>query len=146
MTTDEVKAWLRSYRLLKAEIDTLENEIAEWKSRAARLTQSYSGMPSGSGSTDQIPSTVERIMELEERLQHKADKLTQTRHDIENAVEMVPNSSHRTLLRKRYIDGERDWDAIGDTIGYTERHARRVHGWALQSLKNVLKCPPKSVL
>ena len=138
MTTDEVKTWLRSYRYLKAEIDRTEEEIAEWNARATRLTQSYSGMPSGSGSSDPIPNAVEKIISLESRLSVKVFELICVRDSIEKAIERLPDSSQRTLLRMKYIDGVRNWDKIGDAIGYTGRHARRVHGWALQNLKNVL--------
>lgn len=141
MTIDEVKAWLRSYRWLQAEIDRTEEEIEQWRARAARLTQSFSGMPPGSGSSDQIPNAVEKIAELEDQLRYKVTELVQTRKDIEAAIELVPDASQQTILRMKYINGVRDWNIIGDKVGYSDRHSRRVHGWALLSLKNVLICP-----
>ena len=135
MTTDEVKAWLRSYRLLKAEIDTLENEIAEWKSRAARLTQSYSGMPSGSGSADQIPSAVERIMELEEMFNRKVNALVEERHRIETAVALLTDK-HRHLIHYRYIDCM-TWEQVAVKMNLEYRWVLRVHGRALQELSKL---------
>lgn len=136
MTTDEVKAWLRSYRLLKAEIDTLENEIAEWKSRAARLTQSYSGMPSGSGSADQIPSTVERIMELEEMLNKKVHRLTEKRIAIEKAIASLPDKQ-RLALHHYYIEGM-TWEGVREKLQHEDvRQVHRIHGAALLNLRKM---------
>ncbi len=136
MTTDEVKVWLRSYRWLKGEIDTLESEIAEWKSRAARLTQSYSGMPSGSGNSAQIPSSVERIMELEEMLNRKVRHLTEKRIAIEKAVASLPDKQ-RLALHHYYIE-EMTWEEVRGKLQYEDvRQVHRIHGAALLNLRKM---------
>ena len=135
MTTDEVKAWLRSYRWLQAEIDRTEEEIEQWRARAERLTQSFSGMPPGSGSSDQIPNAVEKIAELEEQLQHKVTELVQTRKDIEAAIEQLPDKQQR-ILRYRYID-QLTWEMVAVKVHYDYRWVIRIHGHALQQLSNL---------
>lgn len=133
MTTEEVKTWLRSYRYLKSEAERLEEELAYWRSKAEKMTRELSGMPSGSGGGDKVPACVEKIWELERELNAKLSGMVEQRKEIERAIEALPDKQ-KQLLRYRYIDGMK-WESIAGKIGNDSRHIRRLHGWALKSLK-----------
>lgn len=136
MTIDEVKAWLRSYRWLQAEIDRTEEEIEQWRARSARLTQSFSGMPSGSGSSDQIPNAVEKITELEEMLNRKIHSLTEKRIAIEKAIVSLPDKQ-RLALHYYYIEGM-TWEEVREKLQHEDvRQVHRIHGAALLNLRKM---------
>ena len=135
MTTEEVKTWLRSYRYLKSEAERLEEELAEWRSKAEKMTRELSGMPSGSGGWDKVPACVEKIWELERKLEEQLKEVIGRRNEIEKAITSVPNETFQLLLRLKYIDGD-TWEKIAVKMNYNYRWVLYLHGRALQAISN----------
>lgn len=132
MTTEEVKTWLRSYRYLKNEVERLEEELAEWRSKAEKMTRELSGMPSGSGGGDKVPACVEKIWELERELIAKLSDAVEQRRAIERAIEALPDKQ-KQLMRYRYIDGMK-WEKVAVEMNMEYRWVLRIHGRALQEI------------
>lgn len=132
MTTEEVKTWLRSYRHLKSEAERLEEELAEWRSKAEKMTRELSGMPSGSGGGDKVPACVEKIWELERELNTKLSDMVEQRQAIERAIESLPDKK-KQLMRYRYIDGMK-WEKVAVEMNMEYRWVLRIHGRALQEI------------
>lgn len=132
MTTEEVKTWLRSYRYLKSEVERLEEELAEWRSKAEKMTRELSGMPSGSGGGDKVPACVEKIWELERELSAKLAGMVEQRKEIERAIEALPDKQ-KQLMRYRYIDGMK-WEKVAVEMNMEYRWVLRIHGRALQEI------------
>lgn len=132
MTTEEVKTWLRSYRYLKSEAERLEEELAEWRSKAEKMTRELSGMPSGSGGGDKVPACVEKIWELERKLSAKLSDAVEQRQAIERAIESLPDKK-KQLMRYRYIDGMK-WEKVAVEMNMEYRWVLRIHGRALQEI------------
>ncbi len=132
MTTEEVKTWLRSYRYLKSEVERLEEELAEWRSKAEKMTRELSGMPSGSGGGDKVPACVEKIWELERKLSAKLSDMVEQRQAIERAIEALPDKQ-KQLMHYRYIDGMK-WEKVAVEMNMEYRWVLRIHGRALQEI------------
>lgn len=132
MTTEEVKTWLRSYRYLKSEAERLEEELAEWRSKAEKMTRELSGMPSGSGGGDKVPACVEKIWELERKLSAKLSDMVEQRQAIERAIEALPDKQ-KQLMHYRYIDGMK-WEKVAVEMNMEYRWVLRIHGRALQEI------------
>ena len=132
MTTEEVKTWLRSYRYLKSEVERLEEELAEWRSKAEKMTRELSGMPSGSGGGDKVPACVEKIWELERKLSAKLSDMVEQRQAIERAIEALPDKQ-KQLMHYRYIDGMK-WEKVAAEMNMEYRWVLRIHGRALQEI------------
>lgn len=132
MTTEEVKTWLRSYRYLKNEVERLEEELAEWRSKAEKMTRELSGMPSGSGGGDKVPACVEKIWELERKLSAKLSDMVEQRQAIERAIEALPDKQ-KQLMHYRYIDGMK-WEKVAVEMNMEYRWVLRIHGRALQEI------------
>ena len=132
MTTEEVKTWLRSYGYLKNEAERLEEELACWRSKAEQMTRELSGMPSGSGGGDKLPTCVEKILELERELNAKLSKMVEQRKEIERAIEALPDKQ-KQLLRYRYIDCMK-WEKVAVEMNMEYRWVLRIHGRALQEI------------
>lgn len=132
MTTEEVKTWLRSYRYLKNEAERLEEELAEWRSKAEKMTRELSGMPSGSGGGDKVPACVEKIWELERKLSAKLSDMVEQRQAIERAIEALTDKQ-KQLMHYRYIDGMK-WEKVAVEMNMEYRWVLRIHGRALQEI------------
>lgn len=78
-------------------------------------------------------SAVLRVMELEERLNREIDELTAKRQEIELVVNAVPDEVQREVLTRRYLLYQK-WEVIAEEMGYSERHIRRLHGYALKNM------------
>ncbi len=86
-------------------------------------------VPCGNGTE----SAVLRVMDLEERLTKEIDELTDKRQEIEQAVNAVPDEVQREILTRRYLLYQK-WEVIAEEMNYSERHIRRLHGYALKNM------------
>lgn len=74
-----------------------------------------------------------RVMEQEEHLDAEIDQLTAKRLEIEKAIAAIPNEVQREVLTRRYLLYQK-WEEIAEAMNYSERHIRRLHGYALKNM------------
>lgn len=134
MTNQEKKEFLQQYRLAEMEEQRLEHEIERWRSRAERMTAGYSKAPAGGGDGRSMEHTLERLGELAGELTHQRDKLIRLRREIGAAIDTVPDTRLRELLRLRYIEGM-TWERVAVQMGYSYMQVCRLHGKALSQIK-----------
>lgn len=130
MTNGEKKAILLEYRAIERRINRLIDEKAAWNAKATATTSSFSDMPRSGGGSDKIQTTVEKIIEIEEKLDHEIDALVDLRNRIETAVEKLEDGRLRDVMRYRYIDGMK-WEQIAVEMHYSYMQVCRLHGKAL---------------
>ena len=130
MTNGEKKAILLEYRAIERRINRLVDEKAAWNAKATATTSSFSDMPRSGGGSDKIQTTVEKIIEIEEKLDHEIDALVDLRNRIEAAVEKLEDGRLRDVMRYRYIDGMK-WEQIAVEMHYSYMQVCRLHGKAL---------------
>lgn len=133
MTNKDKKKWLLEYRKLDQDIERDMEELQRWKSRAEKITSSVSDMPKGGNQGDRLQLAVDRICELEERLNGKIDAAVKRRKEMEAAIATVEDRTLQLLLRYRYIDGM-TWEQIAVKMNYDYRWILRLHGRALTRL------------
>ncbi len=133
MTNKDKKKWLLEYRKLDQDIERDMEELQRWKSRAEKITSSVSDMPKGGNQGDRLQLAVDRICELEERLNGKIDAAVKRRKEMEAAIATVEDRTLQLLLRYRYIDGM-TWEQIAVKMNYDYRWTLRLHGRALTRL------------
>lgn len=102
MTNNEKKEWLQRYRECWAEVEITQQEIEELNSRAQKITASLSPTPGGGQRAD-FTLTVDRIIELKEKLDQQVRLALLQRAEIEAAIEQVRSPLHRRVLRRRYL-------------------------------------------
>lgn len=83
--------------------------------------------------SDGTENAVLRVLELEEHLHKEIDRLTEKRQEIEQAVDSVPDEIQREVLTRRYLLYQK-WEFVAEEMNYSERHIRRLHGYALKNL------------
>lgn len=130
VTNGEKKAILLEYRAIERRINRLIDEKAAWNAKATATTSSFSDMPRSGGGSDKIQTTVEKIIEIEEKLDHEIDALVDLRNRIEAAVEKLEDGKLRDVMRYRYIDGMK-WEQISVEMHYSYMQVCRLHGKAL---------------
>lgn len=130
MTNGEKKSILLEYRAIERRINRLIDEKAAWNAKATATTSSFSDMPRSGGGSDKIQTTVEKIIEIEEKLDHEIDALADLRNRIETAVEKLEDGRLRDVMRYRYIDGMK-WEQIAVEMHYSYMQVCRLHGKAL---------------
>lgn len=134
MTNQEKKRYLGRYRTLNREIDRLMAEKSEWRARAERITPSYTGMPASGAHDSRLTLAVEKIVELEGKINQEIDRLVTLREEIERSIAGLPDESLQLLLRYRYIQGY-TWERIAVEMNYGYQWACKLHGRALELLK-----------
>lgn len=130
VTNGEKKSILLEYRAIERRINRLIDEKGAWNAKATATTSSFSDMPRSGGGSDKIQTTVEKIIEIEEKLDHEIDALVDLRNRIETAVEKLEDGRLRDVMRYRYIDGMK-WEQIAVEMHYSYMQVCRLHGKAL---------------
>ena len=90
-------------------------------------------VPSRKDHIFRLQLAVDRICELEERLNGKIDAAVKRRKEMEAAIATVEDRTLQLLLRYRYIDGM-TWEQIAVKMNYDYRWTLRLHGRALTRL------------
>ena len=126
----EKKQYLRSYEIMKEREKELMEEIDELRSKYAGHAIIYSDMPKGTADKD-LSDYAAEADELERRLREMQQEATRIYLQISDEIEKIESIYERQVLRIRYILGIKDWEVIGSKIGYSARHAQRIHGSAL---------------
>lgn len=133
MTNKEKKRYLMQYRKLELQIDRELEELERWKSKATKVTPTYTDTPKGNSSGDRLQTTVEKIIELSAQINRDIDHLVDTRCAIWEAIQNIQDESYKTLLSYRYIDGM-TWEQIATKMYYDRSHVCRLHGQALNAI------------
>ena len=128
------KETLMQYRETEREIAQLERELQEWRSRADRVTTSYSIAPGGSGSGRHMENAVLHLHELALELAGRYREQAAQRLIVGQIIDSVPDLKFRAVLRRRYLDGL-TIQQIADDLGYCWHQINKQHMKALSMLE-----------
>lgn len=73
---------------------------------------------------------VERILEMEEKINSEIDLLLDLKEEIRSVISTVKDAEEQMVLRQRYIFSH-TWEQIADELGVDSRTVRRRHEAAL---------------
>lgn len=132
MTSQEKKEYLLGYQRINQRVNCLLLEQQRWRELATRVSPNLSGMPRGGGGGG-TQGAISKIVDLETEINAEIDKLVEKRKKIESVICAVEDSTLRTLLEYRYINGKK-WEEIALMMGYDYRWALRLHGRALSAV------------
>lgn len=131
----------KNYRHLAFEVKQLRSRLREleetmYSPRAQRYSLTPRS-PSGSGRT--MDDVIASHAALEELYLGKVAAKNAQLVAVEQAIETLKDPAERLVMRYRYIDGH-SWTKVCDLMrprGVSERQVYRLHGWALEKLKEV---------
>lgn len=73
---------------------------------------------------------LEKIMELEEKINREIDLLVELKKEIRSVISTVEDTDERLVLKYRYVHNY-TWEQIGNELHADSRTVRRWHGKAL---------------
>ena len=130
------KEKLRAYRDMRRERDQLLGKIEEIEVVLyAPRTQKLDGMPrSGHRDGSWLDDLLEHQAELLKKYRSLEMELSKSILEIEEAIDTLA-PRERALMRLYYIDGL-TWERVAVEMHYTWRQAHRIHGKALEQLRD----------
>ena len=144
------KEYLSQYRDADREIQAKVDQIARLRDLATHITSMSTGDRVQSSPENKIERICAKIADMETEVDEEIDKLQETKTSVERAISSVPDAKQRTVLERRYINGER-WPRIctaiyGNRVDFQDcydsylRTLYRIHGRALLSVRSVIEC------
>lgn len=127
----DVKAILREYQPALRYAQRCFKELDEAKDvwiRSPRLD----GMPRAGGGG--LEKQVERMDALEKRAEAARQKALDLLAQVEELEGKLGGFDRKAVIRLRYIEGM-TWAQVAQTMSWSERTVRRIHGAALQELR-----------
>ncbi len=99
-----------------------------------------SGLPTAYNSSNDnanYTSTVEKIVELQNKIRIEIDRLIDLRTDIRDKIALVPNKSEHLVLKYRYIDFM-TWEQIAVEMHYSFQWIHKIHQKALKNFDKII--------
>ena len=144
MRADE---YLEQVKDLDSKIENRRDEERELWSIATSMTQSYSGMPSGSGNNDKMTDIVKKIIDARNRTNALIDEYVDTRQDVINHIERLPRKQ-RDVLYWLYVKKRENRKAgqkwyytlaeVAENLGCSEENIRKTRRRAIKNLQKIL--------
>ena len=133
------KTYLRRYRALVAQQESLQRAIDAAYARATNITPRVKEISvQASGAPDKVAEAVARIADETERLRDVKAKVDAALADVLTAINQVPDEMQRTVLLLRYVEGL-EWKRVAEQIHYEAANTYILHGRALWAVKKWLE-------
>lgn len=130
------KERLRNYQKLKHEQQQIQDQLTKVEAVLYYpKNQQLTGMPSAPAEGNPQEDLAIHHIELLEKYKAKMAELAAEQLAIEKAIDTLDPTA-RMLLRYRYLDGL-PWEEVCVKINYSWNHTHRLHGAALQKLKEL---------
>lgn len=126
------KEYLNQAYRLEHFIKLEKEEIEYWQQLSIGISSpSFEEHYSSTRSTDApFLKTVHKIMEYQDRVNERLNKLLVLKEQITEVINRVEDSDERVVLQYRYLKNY-SWSRIGDLMAADERTVRRWHNRAL---------------
>lgn len=106
------------------------------------ITQNYD---SDGAQSSKDPHKFDALVELEDKLDAKIDELYRIKNEILDTIFRLDDPRERMVLKGRYVD-MKTWEQIAVEMSYSYMQVTRIHGYALNSIKDVIECYSDSAL
>ena len=136
--TAEVKHMLRAVKRANESIERLERLIQIIRSRAEKVTTSYSDTPGGGHNPGSRSKTYDKLVDTERKQQEAIREWCQAINEVQVVISWLDNYDDRAVLEHRYINCE-DWIDISFHLNFSVQHLYYIHGRALYRLYLLLK-------
>ena len=132
MEKAEVKKWLKLYGFYLRRGDATLEEIERQRSRAEKVTTSYSFAPGGSGTGDRVGQGAVTIIDMQKSFEGDYAMAQRYLQEIRWCIDtVVEDYNQRNVLTFRYIYLYR-WEEVAYRLHYSWQGVHKVHNNALQ--------------
>ena len=127
------KEYLRQAYRLDQRISSDLEEVASLREMSASVSspQLTERVQTSRNTDAPFVRALEKIMDLEERINKEIDLLMELKKEIRAVITTVEDTDERMVLKYRYVHNY-TWEQIGNELHADARTVRRWHGKALQ--------------
>lgn len=136
---DEAKEFLRQVQICDKRIERKIMERDRLFELATKTTSTQSAMPGGGGSKDKLGEVASRLADAEKEIAEAIDYSMKIRSNVVRVIDQIKNPQQYEVICLRYLDAKR-WDDIATEMSYTTKHITRLHGWALETVAELIDC------
>lgn len=110
---------LESYRAVRAELEDIEGELAQYGVRIAVQSASTAPFSKHTVTAEGLPPSPKAKALLERKAQLRSRKA-----EVERFVDSITDSEIRLIVQLKYIRGKRppSWQSIASRLGYCAEH------------------------
>lgn len=126
------KEYLMQYREAMRRTQAITEHLAELRAVCEPLRTE-------DGHRVALDKAVADLVDTEAKTAAEVDRLTALEAEIVGAIDRV-QEPYRTLLYERYINGK-TWEQVAVDMHYSYRGVTKMHGRALQALKECIEVP-----
>jgi DNA-directed RNA polymerase specialized sigma subunit len=134
------KEFLWQYLNAQREIDAKLDKIRKLREQATKITTTLNPDKVQSTQGNNMERAIMQIIEMSEEIEGSVNLLRETQKRVNEAIQGVGDSLQRTVLYRRYINGEK-FEEIAVNMNYSYKQVCRIHGKALDEINHVLACP-----
>lgn len=136
--TAEARHLLNSVHYANKSIERINNLLAVIRSRAEKVTTSYSDAPGGGHNPDSRADTIAKLVDTERQQEEAIRQWCDAIAQVQVVISWLDDYNDRSVLEHRYINCE-DWLTISFRLNYSVQHLYFIHGRALYRLAMLLK-------
>lgn len=126
------KEYLMQYREAMRRTQAITEHLAELRAVCEQLRTE-------DGHRIALDKAVADLVDAEAKTAAEVERLTMLEAEIVGAIDRVPEP-YRTLLYERYVNGK-TWEQVAVDMHYSYRGVTKMHGRALQTLKECIEVP-----
>lgn len=132
--TAQVQHYLNGAWYYKKKAEKLDDEIRILRSKAEKMTASYTEAPVfSSGIEDQRQAKIDEMTDKQREYKKVMQQCRNQLQEIQYVINMLDNFKERIVLEYRYMHFM-NWQDIAFRLYYTERQVHNIHGEALMHL------------
>ena len=144
-TPDPVKDFLRSAVERRIEVKRHKRRLALLESQCTQIPAPPSAAPGGGGDTHGRESLWAALADAREEEARLIKAELEQYRTVELFIKYIPDTTHRTLLRLRYLEGM-SWTKLqfalcDEGVYYSDRHLRRIHDAAVEEARKLWREP-----
>jgi len=133
------KEYLNQAFFLDKKISSLQDELDKLNKSFASLRspQLLQDVVKSTPQGDNIARTVEKIIDMQNKINAEIDRLIDLKTDIREKINRVADEKQRLVLTKRYIV-LKTWEQIAVDLDFSFQHIHNIHHDALKSFSKIL--------
>lgn len=140
--TDKLKHYLRGAWYWTQKKDMLLDKIAVLRSKAEKITTTYSDVPAFGGFQDHRQAVMDEMVDTQKKYAEAVQECDDRIHEIQFFISQLDgyeqDYQERIVLEHRYLCFE-NWQDIAIKLNYHERAIYKIHGRALLHLLEIHK-------
>jgi len=136
----EAREYLKQISIMRRRIAQAKDELAKLEALKYSISPIVSDSSGGGGSPtpDKMERAIVTAAAAEDRLEQEVIEYLDMLDEIKATIKSLPNQDHVDILLLKYVNGYTLIKA-GRQMHYSERHAQRLHGYALKDLNESQK-------